>query len=385
MKITIVTGPWLPVPAVRGGAMQKSWHGLAREMVRAGHEVTVVARSFSGQPSVETLEGVRFLRTRGFSQGSRVAWDLAKDLLYAVLALPRLPAADILVTNDFWMPALAARFRRSAGAVVVSAGRFPKGQYRLYRRVARIAAISGAVRAAILAQEAGLGQKTVVIPLPVDLDLFARAAVTAPAAAKRAGRALLYVGRVHPEKGLELLLRAFALLAGRFPHWRLELVGPIAEDQGGGGAAYLERLRGLAQESRVAFRGPVFDPEALAAVFRSADLFCYPSLAERGEAFGVAALESMAAGVPPVVSDLACFRDFVREGENGWVFDHRGPAAEGALAAVLARAMEEGPLRERAGTAAHETAERFGFAAVARQYLAEFERIVAEVRRKAQR
>ncbi len=373
MKITVVTGPWLPVPALRGGAMQKAWHGLAREMARSGHEVTIVARSFPGQPPAETIDGVRFLRARGFSQGKHLAWDLAKDLLYALATLPQLPAGEILVTNDFWLPVLAARLRRSAGAVVVSAGRFPKGQYRLYRRAERIVAISGAVKAAIAAEQPTLAAKTVVIPLPVDLALFAGAAPARDGSPK-----LLFVGRVHPEKGLDVLLGAFALLAARFPKWRLEIVGPAAEGEGGGGERYMERLRDLAREQRVDFRGPIFDPAALAAVYRGADLFCYPSLAERGEAFGVAALESMASGVAPVVSDLACFRDFVRDGENGCVFDHRDPGAERSLAEVLARAMTDEALRNRLGAEARRTAERFGFAAVAAEYLAEFERILRE-------
>lgn len=374
MKITIVTGPWLPVPALRGGAMQKAWHGLALEMVRVGHEVTVVARTFAGQPQRETIDGVHFRRTRGFSQGRLLAWDLTKDLLFALNALPQLPTADILVTNDFWLPALAARLRRSAGAVVVSAGRFPKGQYRLYRRAARIVAISGAVKAAIAAEQPAVGAKTLVIPLPVDLEPFYQ-----PAPAASAGRRLLYVGRLHPEKGVELLLEAFASLAERFPEWRLEIVGPSSEAEGGGGEGYLTGLRGLARGQRVEFRGPVFDPQALAMVYRSGDLFCYPSLAERGEAFGVAALEAMAAGIPPVVSELACFRDFVRDGENGWVFDHRGPAPEAGLAAVLAKAMADEPLRERVGRAARCEADRFGFATIAKAYLDEFERIVGKV------
>jgi len=383
MKISIITGPWLPVPALRGGAMQKSWHAMAREFVRSGHEVAVISRSFSGQPAKETIDGIQFLRTRGFAQGRRVAWDLVKDLVYAANVLPRLPVADILVTNDFWLPALAAKFRPSAGAVVVSAGRFPKGQYRLYRRASRIVAISGAVKAAIAAQEPAVGAKTTVIPLPVDLELFGRGPATS--GQESGDRKLLYVGRVHPEKGLALLVGAFTRLAERFPKWRVEVVGPVSEIEGGGGESYLEHLLCLAEGRRIEFLSPIYDPEALAAVYRSSDLFCYPSLAEYGEAFGVAALESMASGVPPVVSDLACFREFLRENGNGWIFDHRSPRAEETLAAVLERPMADQSLRERAGREARRDAERFGFAAVARQYVAQFELIMTELRGAARR
>lgn len=372
MKITVLTGPWFPVPAVRGGAMQKSWHGLAREMARAGHEVTVVARTFPGQPVTETIDGVSFLRTLGFAQGKHLALDLVKDLVYALNALPRLPAADILVTNDFWLPALASRVRRSAGAVVISAARFPKAQYRLYRRAERIVAISSAVRDAIGEQEPVLASRTVVIPLPVDLDRITPRRASPQRAAKR----LLYVGRIHPEKGIELLLRAFARVADQFQQWRLTLVGPTTESEGGGGDDFAAAMQELSLGQRVDWRGPVWEPAALADVYASSDLFCYPSLAERGEAFGVAALEAMAAGVPPVVSDLGCFRDFVSDGRNGWVFDHRGPEAEAALTEVLARVMGDVARRAAAGGEARKEAERFSFGAVAKEYLAEFERIL---------
>lgn len=342
--------------------------------------MTVVARAFPGQPTTETIDGVRFHRTRGFSQGGSVGWDLVKDFAYAWNALPRLPAADILVTNDFWLPVLAARFRPAAGAVVVSAGRFPKGQYRLYRGAARIVAISSAVKAAVAAERPDLDGRTVVLPLPVDLDLFASAK-----GAKGAGKRLLYAGRIHPEKGLELLIGAYARLAESFPEWELELVGPVAEAEGGGGEPFLRRLHALARGRKVGFRGAIFDPETLAAVYRSADLFCYPSLAEHGEAFGVAALESMAAGVPPVVSDLSCFRDFVRDGENGWVFDHRDSAPEERLAGVLARTMGDEEFRHHAGAAALEEAAKYSFPAVAKAYLAEFDRVVSERARPSQR
>ena len=66
------------------------------------------------------------------------------------------------------------------------------------------------------------------------------------------------------------------------------------------------------------------------------DVFCYPSLAEQGETFGVAVAEAMAAGCAVVVSDLACFRQLVDDGETGRVFSHRTPDADVRLAEILA-------------------------------------------------
>ena len=373
VNVTIVMGPWLPVPPLRGGAMPKVWHGLAQEFSRLGHRVSTLARKFPGQPDEERSGDVHIIRTLGFAQGGSIARDIAKDFVYAANLLLRLPRADILVTNDFWVPTLAAAFRRGAGAVVVCAARYPKGQYWLYRRAARIVAISTTVRTAIIGEEPTLAQRTVVIPLPVDVDVFSG---HRPSRTSRK-RTLLYVGRVHPEKGIELLLRAFALVANRFPDWRLKIVGPMAEADGGGGQRFEHTMRGLAQGLDVEFGGPVFDAAALATEYSRADLFCYPSLADRGEAFGLAPLEAMAAGVPPIVSALECFRDYIADGENGWVFDHHAGDSKARLAEVLARAMNDDGARMRMSRRARLDARRFTYAVVAQRYLDEFQKIVA--------
>lgn len=368
MKISILMGPSFPVPAVRGGAMAKAWEVLAHEFVRAGHEVTVIARRFAGQKDEESQRGLRFMRTWGFSQSSSIAGDLVMDLAYALTVVPRLPAADILITNDFWAPALAPVIRPSAGKVVVCAARFPKGQYGLYRRAFRIVSVSRAVADAICAQHPDLAPRTIVIPLPVDVQALA----PRPGTEKGPSRTLLFVGRVHPEKGLALLIGAFRRVASDHPHWRLRIVGPTEAADGGGGHAYMKNLRALAEGLPVEFCGPEFDAARLADIYRDADLLCYPSLAERGEAFGVVPLESMAAGVAPLVSSLECFRDFVSHGVNGWVFDHRGTYPESNLANALSSIMRDDRARASLAGSAVAQAARYSFAATAKRYIDAF-------------
>jgi glycosyltransferase involved in cell wall biosynthesis len=118
---------------------------------------------------------------------------------------------------------------------------------------------------------------------------------------------------------------------------------------------------------------PVFDERELWARYRAARIFAYPSLAERGESFGLAALEAMASGCAVVVSDLACFRDFVRDGVNGAVFDHRGPNPAAALAERVRRLLAEPSQLAEHGARASRTAQRFGLPEVARQYLIDFQ------------
>ena len=369
MKITIATGPMLPVPPLLGGAIPRLWQGLAEEFARRGHAVCIFARAFPGQPRRENLNGVGYLRGGGFSQGLSVKTDLVKDFFYAAGATGRLPVGDVLVTNDFWLPVLAARFRRGAGRVVINANRFPKGQFRLYQSAARIAAASVAVRNAIVSECPALADRTRVLPNPIDTRLLT------PAKERRAAdknKILLFVGRLHPEKGVHVLIEAFARVRQRHPDWRLRLVGPVEKKSGGGGEEYQQRLEKLAAGLPVEFTGPVFDAGKLAELYRQADLFCYPSLAEKGESFGVAPLESMACGVPPVVSELECFQDFLADRETGWVFNHRAENPAGALANKLIEVMNAPEQIAIAGQKAGEVAKRFSYAAVAEQYLADF-------------
>ena len=118
----------------------------------------------------------------------------------------------------------------------------------------------------------------------------------------------------------------------------------------------------------------MFDLNKLAEVYRQADLFCYPSLAEKGESFGVAPLEAMATGLPPVVSKLDCFTDFITDGETGFCFDHRGSDLAQALVMRLHEVFNNWPRTLSIGQRACEIAQQFSYPRVAQLFLEDFTR-----------
>ena len=269
---------------------------------------------------------------------------------------------------------LAGWLRPDSGLIVVSANRFPKGQYRFYNRVARVIAASKAIEKAICEQTPGIAERVRCIPNPFDTGTFA---APVRSGADRNEKTILYVGRIHPEKGLDVLIRAFKQVRSRHLSVRLRIVGPIAATEGGGGEAYLARLRQLANGLPVEVCKPEFDVVRLANIYRDADLFCYPSMAEKGEALGVAALEAMSTGLPVVVSNLECFSDFVEDGKTGLQFDHRGSDPAKTLAAKLDEALSNWPRMLAMGEAAQKSVQRFGFRRVAEQFLMDFETLLA--------
>ena len=146
---------------------------------------------------------------------------------------------------------------------------------------------------------------------------------------------------------------------------------------GGGGDAYRIQLEKAAGEARgrIDLRGPIFDGAELESEFRRASLFVYPSLAERGETFGLAALEAMARGCPVLVSALACFRDFVQENATGFFFDHRVAEPAQGLSDKVAQILEDKVLLARVAEAGWRKSAAYALPRIADQFLNDFAEI----------
>jgi len=375
MRITIVLGPFLPLPTVLGGAVEKVHLLLAGAYRAAGHDVTIVSRRYADFPHEETVDGIRHLRIPSFDATSSLTANLLLTLRYALRVARHLPPADITITNVFALPLFLPR--RRAGKIYVQVGRFPKHQMFLYSGADRLQAVSTAIADAIGRQAPWLRRKVRVIGYAIpDAYFDARAR-------RSASKTVLFVGRLAREKGIEILLKAFLELA-RSPDaladWRLRIVGPHAATQGGDGQAYLDELQALARPlgSRCEFVGPVFDPDALLREYQGGAIFVYPSLAAKGEALPVAPLEAMAAGCATAVSNLDCFDDYLVHGVTGLRFSHVGDSPERDLAAQLARLMTEPGLLERIAEAGHREAEKYRPRAVASQMLDDFASLLAD-------
>src|SRR2546423_13037089 len=202
MKITIVLGAFFPVPLTMGGGVEKVWFSLAPEFVKRGHEVVMVSRKTPGLSREEMIDGVKQLRVDGFDTPRSLIWLKFLDLIYSLRTMSILPDADIIVTNTFWLPILLRDPKR--GRVYVQVARYPKGQMRFYGKAARLQAPSNAVARAIAAEAPKLADKVAVVPNPVP------ALENSPSPISSREKTILFVGRVHPEKGVHVLVDAFA-------------------------------------------------------------------------------------------------------------------------------------------------------------------------------
>jgi glycosyltransferase involved in cell wall biosynthesis len=163
----------------------------------------------------------------------------------------------------------------------------------------------------------------------------------------RAGRVLVAMGRLVPQKGFDILLNVFSGIAERHPDWSLKILG-----SGPLGAELETQSKVLGLANRVHFTGEVSDPFP---VLRAADLFV---LSSRFEGFGLALCEAMACGLPVVSFDCPSGPgDIIRHGVDGILVP---PEDAVALSAALDRLMGDAEERKRLASRAPEVLSRFG-------------------------
>jgi glycosyltransferase involved in cell wall biosynthesis len=184
------------------------------------------------------------------------------------------------------------------------------------------------------------------LPPSVDVVRFAPGPRPAELAARHGIKdgefVVLFVGgldRAHYFKGVPSLVAAMA--APEMRGARLVVVG-----SGALRARYEALAARLGIAGRTVFAGGASEEE-LPSYYRLADVFAFPSV-DRSEAFGIAALEALATGVPVVASDLPGVRTIVRHGETGLVMP---PGSASALAVRLAALRADAGLRRRLGDA----------------------------------
>jgi glycosyltransferase involved in cell wall biosynthesis len=188
------------------------------------------------------------------------------------------------------------------------------------------------------------GKPTVLLPNWVDVD---------DAASSERSRSdhgpIVYAGRLHPSKGIDVLIRAFAQVSGRHPRVKLLLCGD------GEARAALRKLVKSLGCTNVEFRGVVENHEVV-SLLRDASLFVLPTTTMEGHPKALA--EAMAVGTPCIASDIPGNRQMISDGVTGLLVK---PNDVASLAEALSRLLADGNLRMALGAAAAESARAFSF------------------------
>jgi glycosyltransferase involved in cell wall biosynthesis len=254
------------------------------------------------------------------------------------------PGADVIHNHGLWlMPNVyagsAARFARRPlivaprGMLSRPALSFSPAKKRAFWLLLQRRAVNAAICLHATSEQEyeeirafGLQQPVAIIPNGIDIRPDTRARPV-----DGGTRTILSLGRIHPKKGLDILLRAWARRESEWPEWRLRIVGP-------GENGHDSALKALAKElglSRVSIEGPLYGEDKYAA-FEASDLFVLPTLNDN---FAVTVAEALAAGVPVVASKGAPWRGLL-ENRCGWWTGVGVDELASALASAMAQPSE---------------------------------------------
>ena len=366
MRVALVS----PYSYTYPGGVGRHVEALAQELTSLGHEVRLLAPydpddrlarvSHRGaRPQQRPLPDhvIPLGRTIGVPMNGAVsnlaafpetASTLGRELRhggYDVVHVhePNAPVASWYATETARAPVVGTFHSYSTSGIVNRLAANFFGVRRLYSKLSARIAVSEAAR---WTAQRYYGGRYRVVPNGVDLSA-ARPNSSRPHEELR----VVFVGRAEERKGLPVLLRAFEALRGVGVPARLTVAGPTAEE--------VEPL--LLDPEGIEIAGQVDEAEKW-RLLGEADLLCAPSLG--GESFGMVLTEAFASGTPVVASDIAGYRDVVRNGRDGILV----PVGDAVILGETLLELASAPARRtEMSEAALERAERFAWPHVARE------------------
>lgn len=337
------------------GGTSRSVPALCESLSRAGLDVHLV----TGRPanrSIESNQPAEPVRTHWIEEsawtGRYLTGHLFRNRLRQVIA--NRTADVILHDHGLWLPSnhAVARFASSARLQrVVSPrgmlsdwamrrGRLKKSvAWRTWQRADLTEAIAFHATSqgeAADIRSAGLDQPIAILPNGITLPSRMSDRIQSER------RRMLFLSRIHPKKGLENLVRAFARVC-LDTDWELVVAGPGDENY----RMEVQRLVDqLGLTNRVSIRDAIAD-HAKWDLYASSELFVLPSYSEN---FGIAVAEALAAGVP-VITTTATPWSGLKERRVGWWVEPTLDGIEEAMSqAIRATTMELAEMGARAST-----------------------------------
>jgi len=412
LKIAFVNQPWdtiLPSLGGPGSSLAIITYELARRLVKCGHEVIVYGAGsrFDLGKRVEFDQGIEFRSMRGVKLEGKLV-EMAHTAADRFIGKPSVERArfaskhylgvygwqvartiargkpDIIHVHNLFQLTPALRKLNPSARIILHMNCSWLSQIApdiIEAYLSHVDMVFGAsdyITDRVKERYPAYASRCQTVYNGVDMDGFSRPPLprdpTDP-------RRILFVGRISPEKGVHLLLKAFAKVHEAYPDVALDLVGHYApvpfellvglsEDQrvrdlavfyDPARGSYMDQVKALvspAMADSVHFRGGVPYTE-IVEEYRKADIFVNASYSE---AFCLPVVEATGYGLPVVAARAGGNAEMVVDGETGFVFEI---GDEQALADAMIRLLQDGSLRERMGKAGHQRVlEAFSYDAI---------------------
>lgn len=387
MKIAQVNSYFYPF--MIGGA---EWYvyNMSKELVKAGHEVTVFTADHYGRrsaPAEEVVDGIRVRRIP-----LKLDWSYRMKLWDGLSEALETEDFDVIHTYDYAqkhsLDALRAAKVSGVGTALTIFDVHSSIPRRWYKRIP-MSYIDGyfARRTFPIATRILVRAPDLVKGLPGIMDWESKVRVS-PSGVRpesflkydgdsfklrhsiEGSPVVLYLGRINPLKGPQHIIEVAPRLMKEFPDVAFVFVGP---DQSEFRSVLEARARELAVSSHVYFTGMISDFEEKMQAYSACDVFCLPT---SYEGTSQAIFEAMTQGKPIVSTKTGGIPYQVTDGEEGYLIDY---GDLDALAETLARSLRDRSEAEQMGTRARAKAVRFQYPYLAAGLQSIYEEIVQSV------
>lgn len=393
LRICILTSGF---PRFKGDSSGTFLPFLAKELIKTGLDVFVLAPHHQGSRRFEIMEGIKIYRFSYFfpfalqklCYGSGIPANVRHSLL-AKLQLPFFSFSQLFslirlikkeridIVNSHWMVTQGlngALARKILGirhiSTVHSAGLFALKRFPFGRYIARFIVSNSDYTITVssfiksnLDELVGYDTEATICPMGIDTSTFVpKDRVKLKEKYNiRSNYILLFVGRLIEVKGIEYLIDALGIVINKLPDLKLLIAGTGNLER-----QLKEKVKKSNLSSYVSFLGAV-KHEDLIDYYNICDLLVLPSIFDKyghTETLGMVILEAMSCGKPVVASNIGGIPESVKNGYNGLLTIPKNPTD---IADKIIEALTQLNLDEMS-TRARQTARGYGWAEIGKKY-----------------
>ena len=310
MKVLLVSSSFFP--KIDGST--RCVYDHARKLVQRGNAVSLVTRGIPGAKRLEVLDGIRITRSSYSYQGGVLAnrIRLMLEQMLIIIMLQRKERFRIIHAHGFTagLASLPSKYLFGIPVVITTHGTellWPKGLWWKSQREIKLTLIfekfvlnhcnviiaqsPGVKDYMVKIYGPGITKKMQVIPTGVDHEKFK------PSAKSTGIPQILFVGALSEIKGVNCLLRAFAIVHEKVPDAKLVLVG-----SGPRAPEYKKLVGEMGLDGAVRFQGPVRDDARLVSLYDESDIVVLPS--NVGGPVSCTVMEGLSCGRAVITTDL---------------------------------------------------------------------------------
>ncbi len=208
-----------------------------------------------------------------------------------------------------------------------------------------------------------LGIKGSIALIPVGIDFLSKDKLS-----QEKSKTFVFLSRLHPIKGLNILLQVWSRLSVKYPDWTLAIAGPLEGE-------YAQKMRLLAEElhcKRLSFVGELHGEEKI-RFLSEASCFVLPTFSEN---FGIAVAEALMCGTPVITTQGAPWSGLVEQKAGWWIEPNCEEALE--LAMIEAISMSSYELKEMGLRGRDWVSSEFSWNTLSQKYLESYRWILGQ-------